>query len=542
MRINKFTHKDYTINGGTYQLKLPLNIEYLIPEDESVRLLGQLVEEMNLQKLDQSYSRHGKNQATPRQMLKILLYAYMNHIYSARNIERACRRDINFMYLLEGKPAPDHATIARFRSLHVAPLAKELFAQFDGILADCGELSLENLFIDGTKIEAAANKYTFVWKKATTRNQQKLMEKIPTFFAQTEENFGIHVPHGGSIRMYHLKKLRRKLKYLQSQCKLVFVHGIGRKKSPLQRTLETLDGYLSRLKRYNQYLHIAGKRNSFSKTDHDATFMRMKEDAMRNGQLKPAYNIQFGVDSEYIVWVTEGPQPTDTTTLIPFLEEFRQHVTHKYKNVVADAGYESEENYLYLEKRDYVTYIKPANYEKSQTRSYRKDIGRRENMAYDAEKDIYTCYNGKKIITTGIRRSKSKTGYLSEKTMYACENCTGCSYKTSCIKGNNSKLPMEKRTKHFEVSKVFQEKRAEAFERIRSDQGKLLRMNRSIQAEGAFGEIKADMSFRRFLCRGNKNILAESMLLALAHNVNKLHNKIQDDRCGLYLHPLSQAG
>jgi hypothetical protein len=394
------------------------------------------------------------------------------------------------------------------------------------------------MFIDGTKIEAAANKYTFVWKKTTTKNQQKLMDKIPNFILGVQEEFGIKLVHGKTIKMYHLKKLRRKLKQCQNQCSIVFVHGIGKRKTPLQKAIESLDEYIGRLKKYNQYLYIAGSRNSFSKTDHDATFMRMKEDAMKNGQLKPAYNIQFGVDAEYVVWVNEGSQPTDTTTLIPFLEDFAQYVPQKYKNIVADAGYESEENYLYLENHGYNAYIKPANYEQSKSRNYRKDIGLRENMAYDAANDTYTCSNGKKLIKTGTRKTKSKTGYVSEKTLYVCEECTDCSDKSKCIKGNNSKIPLSERSKHFEVSKLFQEKRAEDQIRIMSETGKMLRMNRSIQAEGAFGEVKENMSFRRFLCRGNRNILAESMLLALAHNVNKLHNKIQSGRCGQYLHPL----
>jgi len=538
MQLNKLTQKDYTMFESTYQLKLPLNIEYLIPKDESVRLLGQIVEEMNLQELYRSYSRLGKNQATPKQMLKLLLYAYMNRTYSSRDIERACNRDINFMYLLEGMPVPDHATIARFRSLRFAPLSKEIFSQLNGILADCGELSMENMFIDGTKIEAAANKYTFVWKKTTTKNQQKLMDKIPNFILGVQEEFGIKLVHGKTIRMYHLKKLRRKLKQCQKQCGIVFVHGIGKRKTLLQKAIESLDEYIGRLKKYNQYLYIAGSRNSFSKTDHDATFMRMKEDAMKNGQLKPAYNIQFGVDAEYVVWVTEGAQPTDTTTLIPFLKDFAKYVPQKYKNIVADAGYESEENYLYLENHGYNAYIKPANYEQSKSRNYRKDIGRRENMAYDAAKDRYTCSNGKELMKTGTHKTKSKTGYVSEKTLYTCEECADCSDKSKCIKGNNSKLPLDERSKHFEVSKLFQEKRAEDQIRIMSETGKMLRMNRSIQVEGAFGEVKENMSFRRFLCRGNSNVLAESMLLALAHNVNKLHNKIQSGRCGQHLYPL----
>jgi transposase len=541
MRVNKLTHKNYTVFANVYQLKLPLNIEYIIPDDDSVRLLGQIVEEMDLTGIYQSYSRFRNNQATPKQMLKILLYAYMNRFYSSRKIETACKRDINFMYLLEGAHPPDHATIARFRSLHFAPAAKNILAQMTHILAKNAELSFENIFIDGTKIESVANKYTFVWKKAVTKNQQKMMDKIPALFEEVEELFGIKIVYENQIKQHHLRKLWKKLKKIQAQENITFVYGIGKRKSTLQKKLEQLEEYINRLKKYNRYLYIAGERNSFSKTDPDATFMRMKEDAMKNGQLKPAYNIQFGVDSEYVVWITAGPQPTDTTTLIPFLESMKQEVGHVYPNVVADSGYESEENYLYLEKNVQAAYIKPSNYEQSQTRKYHTDIGRRENMLYDAASDSYLCSNQKKLIKIGTRKTKSKTGYISEKTCYACEECNGCLLKAKCIKGNHSKLPLEERNKNFEVSKIFQQKREAAQKRITTQEGKMLRMNRSIQAEGAFGEVKADMDFRRFLCRGKENILAETILLGLAHNVNKLHNKIQSGRCASYLHPLKSA-
>lgn len=541
MRLNKLTQKNYTTYGNLYQIKLPLNIEYIIPQDDSVRLLGQIVEEMNLKEIYQSYSRLRNNQATPKQMLKVLLYGYMNRFYSSRKIESACKRDINFMYLLEGAQPPDHATIARFRSLHFAPVAEDILAQMTHILADNAELSLQNIFIDGTKIESVANKYTFVWKKAVTKNQKKLMDKIPELFQEVEALFDIKIVYENRIKLYHLKKLRKKLKKIQKEENITFVHGIGKRKSSLQKKLEQLDEYINRLKKYNKYFYIAGERNSFSKTDPDATFMRMKEDAMKNGQLKPAYNIQFGVDSEYVVWITAGPQPTDTTTLIPFLDSLKRTVGHTYPNIVADSGYESEENYLYLERNTQAAYIKPSNYEQSKTRKYQTDIGKRENMDYDAQNDIYICKNNKKLINTGVKKSKSATGYMSEKTCYACEDCKDCSLKAKCIKGNNSKLPLEERSKHFEMSKLFQQKREETLERIKTEEGKLLRMNRSIQAEGAFGVIKADMEFRRFLCRGTKNILAEMILLGLAHNVNKLHNKVQCGRCGSYLHSLKTA-
>jgi len=225
------------------------------------------------------------------------------------------------------------------------------------------------------------------------------MDKISALFQEAEEFFGIKIAYGNLIRQHHLKKLRKKLKKLQTEEGITIVHGIGKRKSLLQKKLEQLDEYINRLKKYNKYLHIAGERNSFSKTDPDATFMRMKEDAMKNGQLKPGYNIQFGVDSEYVIWITAGPLPTDTTTLIPFLESFKQTVGHIYPNVVADSGYESEENYLYLyiEKNNQAAYIKPSNYEQSKTRKYQTNIGKRENMDYDAETDSYICSKRKSL-------------------------------------------------------------------------------------------------------------------------------------------------
>lgn len=314
-----------------------------------------------------------------------------------------------------------------------------------------------------------------------------------------------------------------------------------KKKSPLQKSIEKLEEYLSKFKEYNKKVYTCGSRNSYSKTDVDATFMRMKEDAMKNGQLKPAYNVQHGVDAEYISWLTVGPQPTDTTTLIPFLKSMEENLNFKYLKIVADAGYESEENYSFIEENKQIAFIKPANYEISKTRKFKNDIGKIDNMIYDAENDCYTCQNGKYLKVAGTKIKKSKTGYQSEKTIYICEDCSNCTYKSKCIKGNNSKTPLEERTKKFETSKKFNHQRKEDLERIVSDEGCQLRMNRSIQAEGSFAQLKQDMNFRRFMCRGQRNVLAESILLAMAQNINKLHNKIQKDRTGNHLFDLKKS-
>ena len=532
--------KNYTLNQKFYQLKLPLNIDYMIPTNDSVRLLSQFIEEMDLTDLYSTYSRIRENQVSPRTLLKIMIYGYMNKLYSSRDIENACLRDINFMFLLEGASAPDHSTFARFRSLHFAPCAEKILAEMTNFLYDIGEISGESIFIDGTKIEACANKYTFVWKKAVTKNMAKLLIKIADLVQECEELYGIKLIYKNVVKMKHVKKLKKKLYAIKKSECIEFVHGCGKRKSPLQKSIEKLEEYLSKFKEYNKKVYTCGSRNSYSKTDVDATFMRMKEDAMKNGQLKPAYNVQHGVDAEYIVWLTVGPQPNDTTTLIPFLKSMKEHLNFKYLKIVADAGYESEENYSFIESDNQIAFIKPANYEISKTRRYKNDIGKIENMDYDAENDLYICKNGKKLRLEDTKIKKSKTAYESEKSIYICEDCSNCTYKSKCIKGNNSKIPLEQRTKKIETSKKFNDQRKKDLERIISDEGCQLRMNRSIQAEGSFAQVKQDMNFRRFMCRGQKNVLAESILLAMAHNINKLHNKIQKDRTGKHLFELKK--
>ena len=541
MRLNKILQKDYTLSSLYYQIKLPLDVEILIPADDPVRLLSAFVEGMELSDLYQTYGKIKKNQATPRQLFKIMVYASMNRIYSSRDIETACRRDINFMYLLEGKPAPDHATFARFISLHFAQCSKKTLAEVSKLLYSLGEISGKSIFIDGTKIESVANKYTFVWKKAVTKNQAKLFDKILALVEECENLYGFKITYNGKVSLHTLKRLRKKLCRIRQEEGIAFVHGTGRRKTRLQKSLETLETYIAKLKEYNKKLYVCGDRNSYSKTDPDATFMRMKEDAMLNGQLKPAYNLQHGVDSEYITWLDISPRPTDTRTLIPFLKDMELYLPFKYQEIVADAGYESEENYLFLEENGQLAYIKPQNYEISKTRKYRQDIGRMENMKYDEKADCYYCKNGQVLTVQYEKREKTASGYRRTVTVYRSNGCSGCPFKTDCIKGNNCKTPMEDRQKVLYVSKKMKEKRQETLERITSDYGTQLRMNRSIQAEGSFANIKEDMEFRRYLYRGNANVTAQSILLAIGYNINKLHHKIQAGRTGRHLFPLKQT-
>lgn len=540
MNKNKILQKDYTLSSLYYQIKLPLDLEILIPADDPVRLLSAFVEGMELSDLYKTYGKIKKNQASPRQLFKIIIYASMNRIYSSRDIETACHRDINFMYLLEGKPVPDHATIARFISLHFSKCSKNTLAEVSDILLEIGEISGKSVFIDGTKLESVANKYTFVWKRSVTKNCQKLFEKISDLIRECEVLYGIQIVYHDQISLHTLKRMRKKLYRIKKQEDISFVHGKGKRKTPLQRSIETLESYIQKLKEYIKKIHLCGTRNSYSKTDPDATFMRMKEDAMLNGQLKPAYNLQHGVDSEYITWIDISAKPTDTGTLIPFLKDMEKHLSFRYQEIVADAGYESEENYLFLEKNGQSSFIKPMNYEISKTRNYKKDIGKIENMEYDPEKDSYRCQNRKMLTVQYQRKQKTATGYLRTVTVYQCHECKGCPFKEKCIKGNNCKTPMEKREKRLYVSKVMKQKREENVKRIISEYGNQLRMNRSIQAEGSFANVKEDMNFRRYLYSGKENVTAQSVILAIGYNINKLHHKIQNGRTGQHLFALKK--
>ena len=217
---------------------------------------------MDLSELYHTYDRIRKNQASPRQMLKIMVYAAMNGIFSSRDIETACRRDINFMFLLEGMPAPDHATIARFISLHLSACSKELLAETTSELLSLGEIPGKTVFIDGTKIEANANKYTFVWKKSVTKNQQKLFDKAVSLVAECETMYGVRAVYNGQISLRTLKRLRKKLYAVKESEGIIFVKGSGKRKTPLQRSIETLESYIDKLKEYTAKLHIFGDRNS----------------------------------------------------------------------------------------------------------------------------------------------------------------------------------------------------------------------------------------------------------------------------------------
>ncbi len=497
---------------------MPLNLEEIIPEDDSVRLLSLILDELNYGELNRAYSKLGRKAATPpRIMFKMMVYGYHCGIYSSRKIESACRRDINFRWLLEGYPAPSKSRIAEFRQKRLQGAIEGLFYQLVLALHRIGEVSFDYLFVDGTKIEANANKYSFVWKGSVGKHQAKRDAKEAVFLNRIKERYGTSFRTIEEAVGFFTQKI--------TDSRLVFVYGKGKHKTFLQRDAEEATELLEKKQRYLDYQATFKGRNSFSKTDTDATFMHMKDDHMRNSQLKPGYNVQIGVSGEYIVGVDVSSERNDQLTLIPLLTRMERGVGKKYMAVIGDAGYESEENYTYLEKNGQRCFIKPQNYKKCKSRKYRNNKHLKENMPYDPKTDSYTCPAGRQITPVYECFRRSASGFESIVTRYQCENCTGCTQRDKCFK---SKYPDKKR--EFEVSKIFLRQRQQSMEQITSLEGILLRINRSIQAEGAFAVIKEDYAFRRFLTRGKENVRTEMLLMSMGYNLFRLHCKIQSGR------------
>jgi len=527
---------DYTLNSPGFQGKVVIDFSNYIPDDDFVRLLDQIGDEMDYTELEATYSKLGRNPGVPpKVMFKTWVYAYSQCRYSSRDVAALCRRDLHAIWLLEGNLPPSHNTFARFRARHLVDGVMDgLFAQLIGLLNELDEVQFKNFFIDGSKFEAYANRYTFVWKKSILHHQGNLFEKIKAFLDDYNSHFRSSLFFSEGKAEECLEQSLKVLDAVVIEIKgIAFVHGKGKRKPPEQKLYEAASEHLSKLREYARWLALVGEgRSSLSKTDLDATFMRLKDDHMKNGQLKPAYNVQLAVESEYIVWAGLFQNANDLNTFVPFMESIRERFDSCMEDlaVTADAGYESEQNYRYLDGRGIVAYIKPANYEQMKTKKFKIQIGRRENMSYDVESDSYICASGNRLVLQGTRRSISKAGYESEVSTYRCENCRGCPLREKCMKSKNPEY-----NKQVEVSKKFTAYREASHENIISDKGIILRMNRSIQVEGAFGIIKEDAIFRRFFLRGLPKTTAEFFLLAFAFNSRKLHSRIQNKRTGLHL-------
>jgi len=488
----------------------PPNLEDLVAINHPVRVVSEVIDRINIDSIIAKYKHVGASSYNPRMLLKVLIYAYLNNEYSSRRIEAAVRENIHFMWLA-GMNQPDHHTINRFRSERLRHVLREVFSQVVLLLVDTGHVGLREIYTDGTKIESVANRYTFVWGKAIKTSRERIKSQLKALWAYTQrvaaqENSDDTPPDFDKIDS---KEVKATIDRIDAALKDKEVSKDVRQKLNYARK-----NWPAKLKQYRQQEKIMGKRNSYSKTDPGATFMRMKEDHMRNGQLKPGYNVQLSTEDQFIVHYSIHPNPTDTKTLIPHLKQFKKQYGLLPEVQVADAGYGSEENFQYLESNDIEAYVKPADFDRKQRSNYQpaNPYGT-DQLVYDGNRDTFLCPAGKPMKRTGQYKN-TENGIVKNYTVYKAKGCRNCPLREKCHR--------QKGNRQIKINHRGRRLRAEAEKRLKTEKGVYYRKKRAADVEPVFGNIKNNKMFKRFRLKGQAKTEIEWGLLSIAHNLKKL--------------------
>jgi len=497
------------INIKPKQLKLPLDVETLIPVSDIVYSFCEIIDSIDLsQYVVMKENNTGRPKYNQINLLKVVLFSFMENGYlSLRKIEKSCTTDIRYMYLLDGMKVPSHVTIGSFINSLKSSI-QDIFLAINKEIFARDSVDLQHTYIDGTKIEANANKYTWVWKKSCTKNRDKTFDKITSLLDAINTN---------ELATFGIKFETSKLMKLKPE---EFKHGKGHRKSPQQRNYELLNTYKIKLSKYIVSIDICGdKRNSYSKTDPDATFMRVKRDYMGNDQLLPAYNMQIAVCDEYIAVIDAKQYASDMDCFVPLMEKFNEMYGHYPKYPVADAGYGSYNNYIYCEEHGMEKYMKFTMFEKeTKDKKYQENPYRAVNFDKDSEGNLM-CPAGRKF-TFKCERPVKGNKYGRTEEIYECESCEGCQHKEKCC-------PRAKSNRTIQLNRELTQDHQEVLDNLCSIQGALLCMNRSIQAEGTFGVMKWDKSYKRAFRKGIESIILEFTLISCGLNLYKYHNRKQ---------------
>lgn len=504
------------------QIKFPVEIEKIIEITDPIYTFSEVMEGIDFYKYYLvKESSLGRPRKSIEKIIKTALFAFMENGYSSlRNIEKLCKTDIRYIWLLDGEKAPSYATVSNFLRKYIGKNIEALFADINKHLFAKENVDLSRLYIDGTKIEANANKYTWVWKKSCLKSRNKVYGQITALINEINDGilsyFNICIEPREEYAIEYLEEVAARFSSIADPDGSR-IRGKGHHKTPEQRQYDKLIEYLERLKKYAEHIEICGEsRNSYSKTDHDATFMRVKSDYMGNDQLLPAYNMQIGVCDEYIAVLDAKQYATDTDCFVPLMNKFREIYGFYPKYPSADAGYGSYNNYLFCEANGIDKYMKFTMFEKeTKDAKYRDNPYRAVNFRRDEAGNLL-CPEGRRFDYLCNRHVKGNQ-YGRTEELYKCESCEGCPKKAECCKGTGDRTIRMNR----ELTSIHNE----VISNLKSELGIDLRTNRSIQAEGAFGSIKWNRSYKRAQRRGLESIILEFSLIAIGFNLYKYHNK-----------------
>jgi transposase len=489
-------------------LLLPPSLEDLIPEGHPVRVVNEVMERISIGELEQSYKGGGTSSYHPRMLLKVLVYGYLRNIYSARKLEQAVVENIHFMWLAGGGK-PDHNTLNDFRGKRLKGHLQKIFSQVVVLLAAEGVLSLKELTVDGTKLEANANRYTFVWGKAIRTSRERIEKQLNELWKYVEEVYQAeeNTPTKPPFKQINPASVSRAVAEINEALK-------SKEVAPKvkQKLNHAKKNWAKKLREYEEKEKILAGRNSYAKTDEEATFMRMKDDHLRNGQLKPGYNLQASTNGHYVVNYTLGQTTTDTNLLKGHLENHQQNYGEMPGNITTDAGYGSEENYEYLAEKEITAFVKYNYFEKEQTsKKHRENPFLADNLYYNAETDTYYCPIGQPMKYIESKQKTTANGYRQNLKLYQARNCRNCPLRAGCYKAEGNRI--------IERNQNLIRHRQKAKALLESEIGVVKRRERW-KVEAVFGNIKHNKGFKRLNLRGLEKAEIEVGLIALAHNLN----------------------
>ena len=526
--MQKYHFRPYSPNQTVL---FPERIDKDISSDDPVRLVSGVIEGLDISGIRRFYKECGRSPYHPKMLLKVIIYAYMNNIYSCRKIEYSLKRDVHFIWLA-GYEQPDFVTINRFRN-RVKGEINKLFTQLVLLLHSKGLVTLDVEYIDGTKIESKANKYTFVWRKTVERNRAKLLERIKVLLSQVDDAIAQDKATAEAVSFTPevLTEICAELRdSLSNEPAPTDKEGksSARQKRKQVKELEEMTGKLSE---YDTHLGKMDGRNSYSKTDNDATFMRMKEDAMNNGQTKPGYNLQIATENQFITDFGLFPNAGDTLTMIPFLNSFSSRYSRMPGEVCADSGYGSEENYSYMETYGIEAYVKYNYFHREQKQDFKSDIFRLENLFYNAEEDYFVCPMGQHMERVGSKYDRTESGYVTMSAVYRAQRCNGCPLQWGCHKRRQGEREVAANSRLMKYKQ-------RARERLTSERGQEHRSKRPIEPEAVFGQIKYNMQYKRFRHFGKDKVTMDFAFFAMAFNIKKMAAKMAKGDNRLFPAPL----
>lgn len=520
----KTLHNNYcNSKQGYLPLFLSDCLDLLDPVLTFDRLMGGI--DLNKYLTDIPEYTTGRLRYNPVNMLKTVLFGFMTSGYcSLRELEDNCKVNIRFMYLMDHQ-TPSYRTFGYFINEILQDKIENIFNDINHAIFNDEHVDLQHLYIDGSKFEANANKQTWVWKKATEKFRYKLYEKITAEIEEINAEIawsGVQITTNPEYVPDYLNEIVEQLVLLWELDTSTFVYGSGKRKSKEQRHYEHLTTFCQKLQEYMQKIEICGpNRNSYSKTDNSATFMRIKTDYMGNDQLLPAYNVQIGVADEYIAVVDVNHYRSDMDCFVPLMEHFKQTYGFYPKYPVADAGYGSYNNYIFCEQNGIEKYMKfPMFKKETKDRKYHEDPFRAVNFRID-EQGVMRCPNDKAFHFL-YRKNVRGNQYGRKEELYECEDCSGCPYAEKCKKTDKNRT--------VRINQELTSMHQEVIENLESIHGALLRMNRSIQAEGTFGIMKNDRWYKRIVRRGIHSVKLEVLLVAIGHNLYKYQKKKMRNR------------